>query len=86
MSLPIIVVGAGGRMGKTICGLVQESDAMTLVGMVERKEFQPAAPEGCLVSDDLDAVVAACPKESCIVDFSAPQVSVNSARVAASSR
>ena len=58
MSLPIIVVGAGGRMGKTICGLVQESDAMTLAGMVERREFQPAAPEGCLVSDDLDAVAA----------------------------
>ena len=83
MSLPIIVVGAGGRMGKTICGLVQESDAMTLAGMVERKEFQPAAPEGCLVSDDLDAVAAACPRESCIIDFSAPQSSVHSARTAA---
>lgn len=56
---------------------------MTLAGMVERREFQPAAPEGCLVSDDLDAVAAGCPKEAVIIDFSAPQSSVHSAQVAA---
>ena len=83
MSLPVIVVGAGGRMGRAICGLVQESGSMTLAGMVERREFQPAAPEGCLVSDDLDAVAAGCPKEAVIIDFSAPQSSVHSAQVAA---
>ena len=36
MSMPIIVMGANGRMGRTICALVQEDPAFTLAGVVER--------------------------------------------------
>ena len=31
MSMPIIVMGANGRMGRTICALVQEDPAFTPV-------------------------------------------------------
>ena len=84
MSLPVIVVGAGGRMGKAICGIVEEDPELSLVGMVERPEFQPAgAPAGCTVSDDLDAVLQMVSGKAAVIDFTAPAVSVNSAKICA---
>ena len=84
MSLPVIVVGAGGRMGKAICGIVEEDPELSLVGMVERPEFQPAgAPAGCTVSDDLDADLQMVSGKAAVIDFTAPAVSVNSAKICA---
>ena len=84
MSLPVIVVGAGGRMVKAICGIVEEDPELSLVGMVERPEFQPAgAPAGCTVSDDLDAVLQMVSGKAAVIDFTAPAVSVNSAEICA---
>ncbi len=84
MSLPVIVVGAGGRMGKTICDMVLENSGLALAGMVERTEYQPAVvPVDCVISDDLETVVSACPEDSVIVDFSCPECSLHSAEVAA---
>ncbi len=84
MGLPIIVVGAGGRMGKIICELVLDHPDMDLCGMVERTEYQPrVAPVDCVVSDDFESVVDACPQEAVVIDFSNPQASLHSAEVAA---
>ncbi|MDO5536323.1 MAG: 4-hydroxy-tetrahydrodipicolinate reductase [Desulfovibrionaceae bacterium] len=84
MGLPIIVVGAGGRMGKTICNLVLDSPELDMAGMVERTEYQPTVvPVDCVVSDDLESVVSACPANSVVVDFSSPESSLHSAEVAA---
>ncbi len=84
MALPVIVVGAGGRMGRLLCELVMDAPDMELCGMVERIEYQPGVvPVDCVVSDDMDSVVASCPDEAAIVDFSTPESSMHSAEVAA---
>ncbi len=84
MGVPVIVVGAGGRMGKTICGLVLDNPGMELCGMVERTEYQPTvAPVNCVVSDDFESVASACPADSVVIDFSNPEASLHSAQVAA---
>ena len=38
MSTAIIVVGANGRMGRTISGLAANDPAYTLAGLVDSKE------------------------------------------------
>ena len=55
MSTPIIVMGANGRMGRTICTLVQEDPAFTLAGVVERSEFAAGlAALSCPVSQNVE--------------------------------
>ena len=84
MGLPIIVVGAGGRMGKTICDQVLDNNDLDLAGMVERPEYQPRlAPPDCVVSDDFESVVDACPDHSVVIDFTNPETSLHSAAICA---
>ncbi len=84
MGLPVIVVGAGGRMGKTICDMVMSDSDLDMAGMVERTEYQPTVvPVDCVISDDLDAVIGTCPDGAVIVDFSSPESSLHSAEIAA---
>lgn len=84
MGLPIIVVGAGGRMGKNIRDLVLDDPDLDLVGMVERIEHQPrVVPVDCVVSDDFESVAEACPSESVVVDFSNPENSLHTAKICA---
>ena len=83
MSLPIIVVGAGGRMGRTICGLVQQMEDLVLCGMVDRPGCCPVAPEGCTAGSDVETVLAAAPEGAVTIDFSSPESSLKSARAAA---
>lgn len=84
MGLPIIVVGAGGRMGKAICELVLDNPDMDLVGMVERPEHQPhVAPVDCVVSDDFESVASACPENLVVIDFSNPDNSLHTAQICA---
>ncbi len=84
MGLPIVVVGAGGRMGRTICNMVLDSADMDLAGMVERTEYQPTVvPVDCVVSDDFESVVAACPENTVVVDFSSIESSLRSAEICA---
>ncbi len=85
MGLPIIVVGAGGRMGRTICDQVLDNPELDLAGMVERTEYQPRlAPPDCVVSDDFESVVDACPNDSVVIDFTNPETSLGSADICAS--
>ncbi len=82
MGIPVIVVGAGGRMGTVICKMALDSDEMELVGMVERTEYQPTVvPVDCVVSDDLESVVKNCPENAVVIDFSSPESSLHTAEV-----
>lgn len=85
MSTGIVVVGANGRMGRTISGLVAADPEYRLVGLVDSKEHLDAlAGAGCPVTDDLETLLPQAPG-AVIVDFTAPAVSLHSARVAAQS-
>lgn len=82
--IPILVVGAGGRMGRTICSLVQEAEDLELCGMVDRVGFQAAgAPAACKQATDLAELAGTCPKNSVIIDFSSPESSLHSGQIAA---
>ena len=81
MSTPIIVMGANGRMGRTICTLVQEDPAFTLAGVVERSEFAAgldALP--CPVSQNVEELLQGLDGKAVVVDFTAPEVSLATAR------
>ena len=49
MSTAIIVVGANGRMGRTISGLAANDPAYTLAGLVDSKEHLDALSGACLL-------------------------------------
>ena len=83
MSTSVIVMGAKGRMGNTICTLAKADPDISLDGVVER--------EGC--EDGLDAWGAVCGTDlapvleqnpgAVVVNFTAPEASVAAARICA---
>lgn len=84
MSTAIVVVGADGRMGKTVGNLVMADPAYSLAGLVDRAEhLQALSLTACPVADNLEAVLPKAPG-AVIVDFTAPSASLQSACVAAS--
>lgn len=83
MSTSIIVVGASGRMGKTISGLVEADPQFTLAGLVDSPERIAAlAGAACPVSDSLAALLPKLPG-AVVIDFTAPAVSLQSAKAVA---
>ena len=83
MNTSVIIMGAKGRMGSTLARMAQESDDFTLVGVVERAEFAPGLEAlGCPVAHNLADLLSSCPG-AVIIDFTAPQVSLDTARQAA---
>lgn len=85
MSTGIVIVGANGRMGRTISGLAAADPEYRLDGLVDSKEHLDALTgAACPVSDDLEALLPQVPG-AVIIDFTAPAVSLHSARVAARS-
>ena len=73
MSVPVIIMGAGGRMGSTLTRLVLESEKFVLAGVVERAEYSAGLESlGCPVAHDLEDVLAATP-EAVVIDFTAPE-------------
>lgn len=89
----IVVTGASGRMGQMLIRLIAASDAMRLVGAVDRPghawigrdigEAMGGAPLGVAVSDDpLDPVARA----QAIIDFTSPAATVAYAELAAQAR
>ncbi|MCR5813666.1 MAG: 4-hydroxy-tetrahydrodipicolinate reductase [Desulfovibrio sp.] len=87
MSTSVVVVGANGRMGRTICDVAQNSPEYTLAGGVDSParvaELSLRMVGKCPVSDNLQDLLGRVPANSVIIDFTAPEVSVASARVAA---
>ncbi|MDP3429590.1 MAG: 4-hydroxy-tetrahydrodipicolinate reductase, partial [Desulfomicrobium sp.] len=54
MSIPVIIMGANGRMGSTLVRLAMESDQFTVQGVVERAEFSKGLELlGCPVANEL---------------------------------
>lgn len=86
MATPLIIMGAGGRMGRTIATLAEEDNTYSLAALVDRADHlaQLHAGNGCLITDDLRAALAHC-ADAVIIDFTAPEVSLNTARQAAES-
>jgi 4-hydroxy-tetrahydrodipicolinate reductase len=83
MKIGIIVMGACGRMGKTICELVNADEKYTLAGMVERPEaLAKLAGATCPVSDSLSTLLPRA-KNAVIIDFTAPEASLAHAAAAA---
>ncbi|SDF35706.1 4-hydroxy-tetrahydrodipicolinate reductase [Desulfovibrio legallii] len=83
MSTAIIVVGANGRMGRTISHLAATEPAYSLAGMVDSKErVGELGGASCPVSADLGELLTKVPG-AVIIDFTAPAVSLASARAAA---
>lgn len=83
MSVSVIVMGANGRMGKTIAQMVLESADHELGAVVERSGHTDGLSVWqCMVSDDLNDLLPQVP-EGVIIDFTAPEVSLANARIAA---
>lgn len=93
---PIIVVGAMGRMGRIICALARESADFALAGVVDRAEQLPASdPHDLPAAESLAALLprlrpagaaagaASGDRGPVIIDFTAPEVSLATARTAA---
>lgn len=81
----IVVVGANGRMGRTICGLVEEDPNFRLAGAVDVKDAFPGlAGLDCPVSDSVADILARV-SGAVVVDFSAPAVALRSAEAAVAS-
>lgn len=86
MALSIIVMGAAGRMGSTIARLVQEADDLVLAAVLERPESEDRLAgfkaSGVQVSDDIAKVLPTCPG-AVVIDFTAPEATMITARAAA---
>ena len=83
MSIPVIVMGAAGRMGATLVRLVRESADLRLAGVVERAEKAASLGDpGCPVATDIGALPGVG-SGTVIIDFTAPVVSLETARAAA---
>lgn len=74
----VVVVGAGGRMGKSLIREVFDSESLTLVGAVARPgspgvgqdvgQLVSTPPVGVTLEDELNP-----PRQSVVVDFSLPE-------------
>ncbi|MGR3562507.1 MAG: 4-hydroxy-tetrahydrodipicolinate reductase [Heliomarina sp.] len=89
----IVVTGASGRMGQMLVRVVSESDRARLVGAVERKGHDwvgrdigtamGAAELGVTVTDD---PLEAFAKAQAVLDFTAPEATLEFAALAAQAR
>ncbi len=83
MSTSIIVMGATGRMGTTIAHLIENAEDLTLAAVhtIAEQEHKLAMYD-CFGSSNVEAVFAST-EHAVIIDFTAPEASVNHARLAA---
>ncbi|MEG2173766.1 MAG: 4-hydroxy-tetrahydrodipicolinate reductase [Desulfovibrionaceae bacterium] len=86
MHTDIIIMGAAGRMGKVLTELVQADETLRLVAVIERPSTPPIAglPETCVQGSDAAVILQQCPK-AVVIDFTAPEASLHTARLAAKS-
>lgn len=81
--LSIIVMGASGRMGSTITRLAQEQ-SIEIAAVLERPEKMEALNFWkCLIGSEAKTIFPQVP-EAVVIDFTAPQASLATARIAAS--
>lgn len=83
MATDIVILGAKGRMGNTLVNMTLEDEQLNLVGACERKGNASGMDyEGCTAADCLDELLPKVPG-AVIIDFTAPEASVDNAKVAA---
>lgn len=79
----VIIVGAAGRMGQCLTSLAKADPALDLVGAVDNGErLESLKALDCPVADKL-AGIPALASGAAIIDFTAPEVSLGTARLAA---
>ena len=83
MSIPILVMGAAGRMGSTVARLVGEAGDLTLAAVAERPGVD-LSPFGyaCLWGSKVEELLPKCPG-AVVVDFTSPESSLVTAGHAA---
>ncbi|MGQ9669907.1 MAG: 4-hydroxy-tetrahydrodipicolinate reductase [Desulfosoma sp.] len=84
------VAGIGGRMGSRIAQILSQTDGITLVGGCERPghavvgcdlgTLSGSRPSGVLVQDAVERVLERC---DVLIDFTAPEASLNHMKAAA---
>lgn len=87
MSVSVIVMGAAGRMGSTIARLALESEGLTLAAVLERPGHEDRLTEyqadpSVRIANALSDVLPSLPG-AVVVDFTAPEATMNTARLAA---
>ena len=83
MGIPVIIMGAMGRMGATLVRMVREADDLELAAVVEQPErLEDARQLGCPVAVDVAELLPRFPG-AVVIDFTAPQVSLDTAKKAA---
>ena len=93
MSMRLVVVGAGGRMGRALVRAIHETEGATLVGAVERSgspligedagTLAGIGPLGVALADD---PLAAFAKADGVLDFTTPAATIEFAGYAAQAR
>ncbi len=78
----IIVHGAGGRMGRKICDLIQAADDLELVGCVDRLFADAAREQPHADATPRSGRMQECPSADLIVDFSSDAGAANAANAA----
>ncbi|WP_024349391.1 MULTISPECIES: 4-hydroxy-tetrahydrodipicolinate reductase [Aurantimonas] len=88
--MKLVVLGAAGRMGRTLVTVIAETEGAVLSGAVEREGSEAIGQDagllagigtsGVLITDDIDAALAGADG---IIDFTAPAASVAMAERAA---
>lgn len=85
MTTPLIIMGAAGRMGRTIAALAGDDAQYAVAALVDRAEALPGLRDAAdIVTDNLKTALDQCP-DAVIIDFTAPAVSMETARTAAAS-
>jgi 4-hydroxy-tetrahydrodipicolinate reductase len=83
MQTNIVVMGAKGRMGATIANAAKAAEDLNLAGVVERPGFEAGLEDfGVPAVSDLEAL-APMAERTVVVDFTAPEATVNMAALAA---
>lgn len=84
MSKSVVIMGALGRMGSTLVGMVENDANFKLAGaVVLESQLKDAKSLPCLVSSDIKEILAKLDDEPIIIDFTAPKTSLSVAKAAA---
>ena len=79
----VVIMGANGRMGATLCRLAREDSELTLAGVVERPGHEQGLEAyGCVHGDSLEQVLRGL-TDAVVIDFTAPEASVLTAKTVA---
>ena len=82
MSIPILVMGAAGRMGSTVARLVGEAGDLTLAAVAERPGVDLSRfGYDCLAGNNAEELLPKCPR-AVVVDFTSPESSLTTAACA----